>query len=110
MSFLQMEELGARQAGNVVKKTGRRSHLEIRMAVLKVIMNGADGPTQIMYGANLSWMLLCEHLKALVELKFVEEKVISNRKKYSLSTKGVDVIQSYLSVVREILTDSAQRA
>jgi predicted transcriptional regulator len=85
------------------KSSGRRSHLEIRMAILGAIIEGAEGPTQIMYKANLSWVLLCEHLGALADQGFVFERSVGNRKKYSLTKRGDDIIDSYRSLVNDVI-------
>ena len=77
------------------------------MDILRAIMEGAEGPTQIMYKANLSWILLCDHLSALGEQGFVGEKTVGNRKKYSLTGKGIEIVGAYLNLIREIIFDAA---
>jgi predicted transcriptional regulator len=89
------------------KGVSRRSQLEIRMDILRAIMEGAEGPTQIMYKANLSWILLCDHLGTLGVQGFVGEKAVGNRKKYSLTAKGLEIVGAYLNLIREIVFDSA---
>jgi len=89
------------------KAVSRRSQLEIRMDILRAIMEGAEGPTQIMYKANLSWILLCDHLSALGDQGFVGEKSVGNRKKYSLTGKGIEIVGAYLNLIREIIFDTA---
>jgi len=88
------------------RAVSRRSQLEIRMDILRAIMEGAEGPTQIMYKANLSWILLCDHLGALGEQGFVGEKSVGNRKKYSLTGKGMEIVGAYLNLIREIIFDT----
>jgi predicted transcriptional regulator len=80
----------------------RRSHLEIRMDMLRAVQAGAEGPTQIMYKANVSWFTLREHLRALVEKGFLGENLVGNRRKYTLTAKGVDVLDSYLRIEEEM--------
>ena len=63
--------------------------------------------TQIMYKANLSWILLCDHLSALGDQGFVGEKTVGNRKKYSLTGKGIEIVGAYLNLIREIIFDTA---
>jgi len=89
------------------RAVSRRSQLEIRMDILRAIMEGAEGPTQIMYKANLSWILLCDHLSALGEQGFVGEKTVGNRKKYSLTGKGIEIVGAYLNLIREIIFETA---
>jgi predicted transcriptional regulator len=84
-----------------------RSLLEIRMDILRAIMEGAEGPTQIMYKANLPWVLFCDHLSALGEQRYVGEKAVGNRKKYSLTEKGNEIVGAYLNLIREVVFDTA---
>jgi predicted transcriptional regulator len=108
MTYLQKPS-GITQTPNALGKRAvtRRSQLEIRMDILRAIMEGAEGPTQIMYKANLSWILLCDHLGALSEQGFVGEKTVGNRKKYSLTGKGIEIVGAYLNLIREIIFDTA---
>jgi predicted transcriptional regulator len=85
----------------------RRSHLEIRMDILRAIVEGAEGPTQIMYKANLSWVLFNDNLSALGDQGFVGEKAVGNRKKYFLTSKGSEIVGDYLNLIREIIFETA---
>lgn len=108
MTYLQRSAgVAEGEQGLNKKSVSRRSQLEIRMDILRAIMEGAEGPTQIMYKANLSWILLCDHLRALSEQGFVGEKTMGNRKKYSLSGKGIEIVGAYLNLIREIIFDTA---
>jgi predicted transcriptional regulator len=107
MTYLQ-KPAGLAESEQQMKRTvNRRSQLEIRMDILRAIMEGAEGPTQIMYKANLSWILLCDHLTALGDQGFIGEKAVGNRKKYSLTGKGVEIVGAYLNLIREIIFDTA---
>jgi predicted transcriptional regulator len=109
MTYLQ-KPAGMAESGHteVKRVVSRRSQLEIRMDILRAIMEGAEGPTQIMYKANLSWILLCDHLSALGEQGFVGEKSVGNRKKYSLTGKGIEIVGAYLNLIREIIFETAK--
>ncbi len=108
MTYLQKPAGMADGEQNTTKRVvSRRSQLEIRMDILRAIMEGAEGPTQIMYKANLSWILLCDHLSALGDQGFVGEKTVGNRKKYSLTGKGIEIVGAYLNLIREIIFDTA---
>ena len=108
MTYLQKPASRAEQDQSASRRVvSRRSQLEIRMDILRAIMEGAEGPTQIMYKANLSWILLCDHLSALGEQGFVGEKTVGNRKKYSLTAKGIEIVGAYLNLIREIIFDTA---
>ena len=84
------------------KVLARRSQLEIRMDMLKVIKQGAEKPTQIMYKANLSWVALQTHLTQMIErglLKWVTE---GTRKRYELTLKGSSVMYAYQKILEEV--------
>ena len=108
MTFLQ-KPVGLRDQSLARKTVSRRSQLEIRMDILRAIMEGSEGPTQIMYKANLSWILLREHLAALGDQGFVGKTAVGNRKKYALTEKGIEIIASYMNLIKEIVFDT-QRA
>ena len=80
----------------------RRSHFQLRMDMLRAVKERAEGPTQIMYKANMSWNTLQQHLKALITngcLRWVE---IGNRKKYELTSKGTGIMNSYVTLLDEV--------
>ncbi|MDG6919911.1 MAG: hypothetical protein JRN59_00090 [Nitrososphaerota archaeon] len=84
------------------KVLARRSQLEIRMDMLKVIKSGAEKPTQIMYKANLSWVALQTHLTQMIQrglLKWVTE---GTRKRYELTLKGSSVMYAYQKILEEV--------
>ena len=54
---------------------GRRSLLQIRVDILRVVMEGYGKPTQIMYKANLSWNVLQSQLKAFLEAGLLGRRV-----------------------------------
>jgi len=76
----------------------KRSREEIYLDVLRLIRNGVQRPTQIMYKANLSWVPVDQILSSLVlegMVKFQTEK--GGRKLYFLTEKGQEVINSFLN-------------
>ncbi len=80
----------------------RRGRLEIRMDMLAAVREGAEGPTQIMYKANLSWIVVRHHLKELVDCGMLAEHTVKNRLKYELTERGINVLRSYALVVQQI--------
>lgn len=80
----------------------RRSHLEIRMHMLRAVQEGAEGPTQIMYRANLSWSVLREHLQQLLLKGFLAETTDGARRKYGLTAKGSGIVASYFKIAEEM--------
>ena len=85
--------------GTDKRTPARRSELEIKMDVLRVVAAGIDRPTQIMYKANLSWIALQANLKSLVKGTFLREEDLGNRKRYELTQRGFDVLSTFQKVV-----------
>jgi predicted transcriptional regulator len=80
----------------------RRSQLEIRMDILRVVHEGASSPTQIMYKANLAWVALQENLAALTSAGFLAKNTSGNRRRYELTEKGLGVLNSFLRVLYSV--------
>lgn len=71
------------------------------MDILKAVRDGALGPTQIMYRANLTWVILTTHLRELVKYEIVSERKVKARLTYILTERGINLLQSYLVVVEQ---------
>jgi predicted transcriptional regulator len=84
------------------KALSRRSQLEIRMDMLKVIKGGAEKPTQIMYKANLSWVALQTHLTNMIERGLLKWASEGTRKRYELTLKGSSVMYAYRKILEEV--------
>lgn len=82
---------------------GRRSLLQIRVDILRVVMQGYGKPTQIMYKANLSWNVLQSQLRAFLETDLLEVEEYGSRRRYKVTQKGAEMVLSYQKVVDEIL-------
>ena len=82
---------------------GRRSLLQIKVDILKAVENGYGKPTQIMYRANLSWNVLQAQLKSFVESGMLEVESYGSRRRYLITAKGTEMVDSYQKVVKEIL-------
>jgi predicted transcriptional regulator len=86
----------------------RRSRLEIHLDVLWTIRKGTTKPTNIMYGANLSWKPLQRVLDALLKQGFIREVDPPDPKDkrtsvcYGLTMKGENVI-NYFNKARDLL-------
>jgi predicted transcriptional regulator len=92
-------------SGNPERSQSRRSILQIRMEILKVVMQGFGKPTQIMYKANLSWTVLQSQLKVFVQSGLLKSIEYGNRKKYVITERGIEMIHSYDRVIDEVLKD-----
>ncbi|MDA4121345.1 MAG: hypothetical protein OK404_02935 [Thaumarchaeota archaeon] len=82
---------------------GRRSILQIRVDILKVVSEGYGKPTQIMYRANLSWNVLQAQLKSFLETEMLLVEEYGSRRRYIITPKGGEMLVSYQKVVKEIL-------
>jgi predicted transcriptional regulator len=82
---------------------GRRSILQIRVDILRVVSEGYGKPTQIMYRANLSWNVLQAQLKSFLETDMLLVEEYGSRRRYIITTKGSEMLVSYQKVVKEIL-------
>ena len=82
---------------------GRRSLLQIKVDILKVVASGFGKPTQIMYRANLSWNVLQAQLKSFVGSGMLGVEEYGSRRRYLVTPKGLEMLDSYQKVVKEIL-------
>ena len=98
MSFLE-NAVSVQIGQQGAKPPTRRSELEIRMDVLRVVSAGIDRPTQIMYKANLSWIALQSNLKALVKSNFLAEEDLGSRKRYELTQRGYEILSTFQKVL-----------
>ena len=71
------------------------------MDILRAVREGALGPTQIMYKANLSWTILTSHLKVLVGHEVLLEQKAKRRLTYVLTERGINVLRSYTRIVED---------
>jgi len=71
-----------------MKKSTRRSRLDIYFDLLQVLELGVDKPTRIMYSVNLSWKTLNETLSALTSKGFIKEVYVKTSKRYRITDIG----------------------
>src|SRR5579872_2430173 len=101
----ELESSLSDQKGQQRRARSRRSALEVRMDILTVLRDGATGPTQIMYKANLSWIAASQHLRELVEHAIVSENSLKTRVSYQLTEKGISILRSYRTVMDQFNLD-----
>ena len=92
--------VSSHDAGN--SKARRRSALETRFDILESIMRGKTKPTQIMYSANLSWVSLQLHLKALSARGLVVPEATASRMNFSLTQKGRMTLFTFRKIQEEL--------
>ncbi|MEE9134836.1 MAG: winged helix-turn-helix domain-containing protein [Nitrososphaerales archaeon] len=76
----------------------RRSQLEIQVAILETIAQGNDKPTQIMFSANISWLILQNALLSLETNDLIIKGNQKDRSVYSVTDKGQSVLKDYRTV------------
>ncbi len=87
----------------------RRSRFEIYMDIMMALTDGPKNPTRLMYTTNLSWAPLQECLKTLITQQMVaESENNSSRKVYSLTQKGIAIINRYREFTRELTALSSE--
>jgi len=82
---------------------GRRSLLQIKVDILRAVEGGYGKPTQIMYRANLSWNVLQTQLRSFLQSGMLEVEEYGSRRRYLITPKGSEMVDSYQKVVKEIL-------
>lgn len=70
--------------------------------MLRVIKEGAEKPTQIMYKANLSWVALQTHLTQMIDKGLLQWVTEGTRKRYELTLKGSSVMYAYQKIREEV--------
>ena len=75
----------------------------MRAAILRAVRSETS-PTRVMRRANLSWNLLNEFLPGLAAKGLIRENTASDRKFYSLTSRGSDVLRLF-DLVRQELSE-----
>ncbi len=79
----------------------KRNKLEIIHDILENIRakNGKIKPTHILYKSNLSYQMMEEYLKELIEKNFIVEIINKSGKTYSITNKGNQYLEKYRTIV-----------
>jgi predicted transcriptional regulator len=80
----------------------RRSKVEVYCDVLYAIGSGAEKPTHIMYKANLSYNVLCDHIEKLARKGLVISEELNGKKRFHLSERGFKILQQFLILRQEL--------
>jgi len=75
-----------------------RGRLDIIADILRVVSRGSAKKTQIMYGANLSYMVLNKYLREVVDACLISFDY--ERRCYELTSKGRRFLERYLEYYR----------
>jgi predicted transcriptional regulator len=104
MSANKLDETAETTGGlSKAPSEGRRSLLQIKVDILRAVEGGYGKPTQIMYRANLSWNVLQAQLKTFIESGMLVVEEYGSRRRYLITPKGTEMVESYQKVVKEIL-------
>lgn len=89
----------------------RRSPIEIRVSILRAVrdkgydtQSGLVGPTQIMYSANLSWLLLKAYVEELLKRGLIIHTTIGERDAYQCTSAGLDIVHRWEELERLVST------
>jgi predicted transcriptional regulator len=72
--------------------------MQVELDILRVINEGIDRPTRIMYRTNLSWSVMQSFLTILESRGLVQIKKENGKTIYSLTDKGNNLLLTYDSV------------
>lgn len=75
----------------------KRTRLEVIKDILEVIKskNGKIKPTHILYKSNLSYQMMEDYLKELMEKELIREQKTKQGRTYMLTDKGFDFLAEY---------------
>ena len=99
-----MYERETRQATTGSEAEGRRSLLQMRIDILRVVTKGFGKPTQIMYRANLSWNVLQSQLSSFLQGGMLEVEEYGTRRRYKITPRGAEMVESYDKLVDAMLS------
>lgn len=74
----------------------KRERLEVIRDILKATKEKRNiKPTRLLYASNLSPQMFKEYVDELVEKKFINIDVVSDKKTFSLTKKGFEFLNEY---------------
>jgi predicted transcriptional regulator len=76
--------------------------MEVKIDIMQAIAEGAGRPAHIMYKSNLSWAIMRSFMDILEKQGLVTPNEVYGKRSYTLSEKGVRVLQTYLSVRKQL--------
>ena len=79
----------------------KRTKLEVIRDILEVIKsrNGKIKPTHILYKSNLSYGMMEEYMRDLLEKQFIVEHKTKEGKRYSITERGQQYLQKFNEIV-----------
>ncbi|MHB8566540.1 MAG: winged helix-turn-helix domain-containing protein [Nitrososphaerales archaeon] len=80
----------------------RRSRMEVKIDIMQAISEGVGRPAHIMYRSNLSWSIMQSFITILEKQGLINSSEVYGKRSYTLTEKGVRVLQTYLSVRKQL--------
>ena len=90
------------------KDRTRRSRLEICMSMMRVVLNGEDKPTRIMYATNTSWTTLNDYLEYLVAHGFIASTIVGKSRRFTATKECAEVLNAYNFIKEQLKTDTKE--
>ncbi|MDG6902915.1 MAG: hypothetical protein JRM80_13280 [Nitrososphaerota archaeon] len=75
---------------------GRRSKLDIVGDVLRVVSEGSERPTNVMFRANLTWPLTLAYIELLLRHKLLSTEEVGSKSVYRITPKGSELLRSFV--------------
>jgi len=84
------------------EKVERRSRADILFDILRIIQQnqGRAKTTKILYGANLSYARLKNHLGYLIQNGFLEKGQANGSTYFAITQKGLEFVQEFRKIKR----------
>ncbi|MDG6976134.1 MAG: hypothetical protein JRN27_08600, partial [Nitrososphaerota archaeon] len=79
-------------------KHGRRSKLDIVGDILRVVSDGAEKPTNVMFRANLTWPLTVAYIELLLRHRMLSTEEGGGRAVYRVTPKGSELLRSFIEM------------
>ena len=76
--------------------------MEVKIDIMQAIAEGAGRPAHIMYKSNLSWAIMRSFIEVLEKQGLVTSNESYGKRSFTLTEKGVRVLQTYLSVRKQL--------
>jgi predicted transcriptional regulator len=80
----------------------KRSRLEISCDILKLILEGEQKPTQLMFKANISWDVIKDLLELMIKKELITQTITGKARRYDITEKGIQTLSYYQNAIKEI--------
>jgi predicted transcriptional regulator len=88
--------------------TKRRDRVTIIADILE-IANKGNSKTRIIYKSNLSFRLIDEYLRFMLEINLLEESIQENKKVFKATDKGFNFLENFYDLANLLETEEDKR-